>query len=374
MKKMIFLSLLAFTSIATQAQSPKKTRSIITEHIIGPVFTHDKNTTTIKWSNTESNGGHEDIGILKKVPTTDIQSAFSHTHQSIMENFQATGWKLTDEGENTVLHCYLLMPADIVTNLWLGGPESVILDTETGIIYQAKGTVPERCYNKVFGVKSKRGTVLDLQIIFPRLPDTAKKLAIYGVPNWYLRGKDHLDYVPREEAYVGAYDDVPQFHMARMVKESVDYDKDNLDSWAVYTDPHLIKPVKEETMAIWRTPDATYLAIATEQNWIREYYGRGGNTILLDKSGNKYKRKEVMGYPNDNIFWLEGYPGDHFAIVEVFEPLPLDVTTFSYIAPEGEPFSAWGADWKGKAITDLNVQQLRDNQHLFEYHPRVVVK
>ncbi len=374
MKRMIFLSLLAFTSIAIQAQPPQKTRVIKTEHVIGPTFTRDKKTTTIKWNSTENNSWHEDIGILEKVPTTDIQSVFPNSYKLIIENpdFQATGWRLTDEGDNTVLHCYLHMPADIVTNLWLGNAESVILDTETGIIYQAQSTVPEHCYNKVFGVKGKKDTALDLQIIFPRLPETAQKLAIYGVPNWNLRGSklEHRYYVSREEAY----DDIPQFHTARMVKESVDYNKDNLDSWAVYTDPHLIKPVKEGTMAIWRTPDATYLARATEQNWLREYYGRNSNTILLDQQGRPYKCKEVMGYPNDNIFWLEGYPGDHFAIVEVFEPLPLDVATFSYIEPEGEPFNAWGADWSGEVIPDLDVQLLRDNQHLFEYHPRVVVK
>ena len=55
------------------------------------------------------------------------------------------------------------------------------LDKETGIIYQAQSTVPERCYNKVFAVKGKEGTVLDLQIVFPRLPENAKNLAIYGV-------------------------------------------------------------------------------------------------------------------------------------------------------------------------------------------------
>lgn len=381
MKKMIFLSLLAFTSIATQAQAQKKVRKMFFEFAT-PIseIIHDKKTTTVEWTSTENNSWHENIGILKNVPVIDSRSAFPNkiafTNQIKGTVYTLIGCQLTDEGDNTVLHCYLYMPADIVTNLWLGGSESVILDMETGIIYQAQSTVPERCYNKVFSVKGKQDTTLDLQIIFPRLPDTARKLAIYGVPNWNLRGKklDHLDYVPREEAYMRTYDDVPQFHMARMVKKSVDYDRNNLDSWAVYTDPHLIKPVKEETMAIWRTPEATYLAFATEQNWLREYYGRGDKTILLDQQGHQYKCKEVMGYPKGNIFWLDGYPGDYFAIVEVFEPLPLDVTTFSYFSPEGEPFSAWGADWKGKAITDLDVQQLRDNQHLFEYHPRVVVK
>lgn len=384
MKKMVFLSLLAFTSIATQAQPQEETRNrIMRAESVAPIseIIRESKTkkTTVEWHSTENNSWHEDIGILNKVPVTDLQDAFPSTYFATPPEgmgWTSIGWQLADEGDNTVLHCYLRMPADIVTNLWLGGSESVILDKETGIIYQAQRTVPERCYNKVFGVKGKKDTALDLQIIFPRLPDTARKLAIYGVPAWRMQGMDieFSDQTSIEQCSEDKYDVVPQFHMPRIVKESVDYNRDNLDSWAVYTDAHFIKPVAENTMAIWRTPDATYLAIATEQNWLREYYGRGDKTILLDQQGHQYKCKEVMGYPKGNIFWLDGYPGDYFAIVEVFEPLPLDVTTFSYIAPEGEPFSAWGADWSGEAITDLDVQQLRDNQHLFEYHPRVVVK
>lgn len=81
-----------------------------------------------------------------------------------------------------------------------------------------------------------------------------------------------------------------------------------------------------------------------------------------------------MGYPNNNIFWLEGYPGDYFAIVLIFEPIPKAIKTFTYILPEGEPFDVWGADWSGEVINNLDVNQLRKNQKLFKYHPRVVVK
>ena len=127
-------------------------------------------------------------------------------------------------------------------------------------------------------------------------------------------------------------------------------------------------------MALWRTPETTFLAIATEQNWLREYYGRGGNTVLLDERGHQYKCKGVMGYPNNDMFWVEGYSGDYFAIVLMFEPLPLNVGTLTYISPEGEPFEMWGADWEGEVIPNLEVSQLRKNQKLFDYRPRVVVK
>lgn len=385
MKKMIMLSLLALTGIATQAQTQKKVE--ITKGpsymLSVPDITLDKKTkkTIVQWKSTENNSWHEDIGVLDNVPVIDsesIESAYLNMSPTASEpkGYTSMTWLLADEGDNTVLHCYFRMPADIVKNFWLGNAESCILDKETGVIYQARSTVPERCYNKVFSVNGKEGTVLDLQILFPRLPETVHDMVIYGVPNWYMRGSEvkRVQRLYGAVSYKESYDTIPQFHMARMVKESVNYNKDSIDSWAVYKDAHLIKPVKKQTMALWRTREATYLAIATEQNWIREYYGRGGNTILLGKNGRQYKCKGVMGYPDNDLFWLEGYPGDYFAIVLVFEPLPSNVDTFNYVVPEGEPFNAWGANWKGEIISNLNVQQLRENQHLFKYHPRVVVK
>ena len=108
-------------------------------------------------------------------------------------------------------------------------------------------------------------------------------------------------------------------------------------------------------------------------NWMREYFSRGGNNILMDQSGHQYKCKGLLDYPNDKLFWMEGVTGDHFAIVIVFEPLPLDLETVTLIVPEGEPFAMWGADWEGK-VQSLNIKELRENQKLFDYHPREVVE
>lgn len=381
MKKTLILCLLAVTCIAAQArkQEDKTVRvkgfrvmTVLPESLID----EKSGLKTIKWPSTENNSWHENIGVIDNVPVVedeDMKSIYNKNYGE--EGYVPMTWNLIDEGENTVLHCYFIMKSDVVTNLWLGNAETTILDKETGIIYQAQATVPECCYNKVFGVKGKKGTALDLQIIFPKIPESTSELVIYGVPNWYMRGIEVQSAASiSTEDEMPAYDSVPNIHLAHLVKESVDYNANNQSSWAVYKDAHTIKPVKEKTMALWRTPDATYLAISTEQNWIREYYGRGGNTILLDNQGRQYKCKGVMGYPNDNIFWLEGYPGDYFAIVLIFEPLPLNVKTFTYIDPEGEPFDAWGADWSSEVINDLDVSQLRRNQKLFEYRPRVVVK
>lgn len=382
MNKMMMLCLVAFTGVAAQAQVPKERLVRAKSPVVwypAPEAVVDKKIRkrTVEWPSTENNSWHEDIGFVDSVLVIeDFESVFPEVraHQEDGSYVPIT-WDLTDEGDETVLNCYFRMTADVVKNLWLGNQESCILDEETGIIYQARRTVPGRCYNKVFSVKGKEGTTLQLKIVFPRLPKTAKNLAIYGVPNWLMRGWHvKANGFSMNGSGRRVYDDVPQFHMAHLVKDSVNYNKNNHESWAVYDAPHLIKPMKEETMALWRTPDATYLAIATEQNWIREYHGRGGNTVLLDQQGHQYKCKGVLGYPNDKIFWLEGYPGDFFAMVLVFEPLPERVTTFTYVVPEGEPFTMWGANWSGDVIPDLDVQQLRENQHLFEYRERKVVK
>jgi hypothetical protein len=70
---------------------------------------------------------------------------------------------------------------------------------------------------------------------------------------------------------------------------------------------------------------------------------------------------------------MEGNAGDYVAYVLVFDPLPLELTKVTYIVPEGEPFNAWGANWSG-CVLSLDVQELRDNQKLFNYHPRIIVK
>lgn len=380
MKKALILCLLALTCTATQAQ---KRKEIKVRAISSPIYsslpksTVDEQTglKTIEWPSTENNSWHENIGIVNKVPVEkDIESIYG-TPSTGADSYVPMNWRLTDEGKNTILHCYFVMKSDIVTNLWLANAETTILDKETGIIYQAKSTRPEACYDKVFSVKGTPGTVLDMQIVFPLLPESAKKLVVYGVPNWYMRGRDIRDVgAVIQEEQLPVYDSIPKIHLAHMVKDSVNYDANNHESWAVFNDAHTIKPVEEGTMALWRTPDATYLAIATEHNWIREYYGPGGKTVLMDSHGHQYKCKGTVGYQNGPIFWLEGYPGDYFALVLVFEPLPRNVKSFTYIEPEGEPFDMWGASWEGKVIPNLMVDELRKNQKLFEYQPRVVVK
>jgi hypothetical protein len=375
---------MAIACLTTQAQTKNvkvlaKCRNVFFTSY--PEVTVDDKTRkkTMVWHDTENNSWHENMGFVKNVPTTtiDIETYFPQ-FSGVNEGrpLSPIVWQLTEENDETVLHCYFRMPADIVENFWLCSDECVILDKETGTIYQSRRCVPD-CYGKVFSIKEKEGTVLDFQIFFPKLPEDIREICIYGVPNWCMQGQNvYLDnrlFMRDLEASIRYFDEMMPIHKAHLVSEAVNYDKDNHKSWAVYNDAHLIKPVKKGTYAIWRTEEATYLAEACEMNWMREYFGRGGDNILIDQSGHQYKCKEVLGYPNDKLFWVEGYSGDYFAIVMVFEPIPLYLENITYIEPEGEPFAMWGANWEGKVLS-FNIKELLDNQKLFKYHPRKVVK
>ena len=287
-------------------------------------------------------------------------------------------WRLTEEDNETVLHCYFLMPADEVTDLWLTSEETSIVDQETGAQYRIRRTEPDT-YRKHFTIKAKKGDVVDLKIFFAPLAETTKEVRIYGLPNWGMMGAP----VTIRHEYSGTldyqtYDTIPLLRKPRVEKEHMSqdkpYDRQNWNTWKVLTDAHLIKPLKNETMALWRTPEATYLAIGYEQNWTTEYWSFGHDIKLLDDTGHQYKIREVQGLPLDELFFMKGNAGDYVAYVLVFDPLPLDISTITYIEPEGEPFSAWGANWSGSVIPNIGIQQLRENQKLFKYQPRIIVK
>ena len=386
MKRFITLSLMAIACLTMQAQTKNDMVTLAKSSgywVAKPSVAIDKKSkkSVCRWERTEKDDWFEPSGlVVENVPTVDNLSDelfADFVNASKDATYTPMPWKLTEENGETVLHCYLQMPADIVDNFWLTDEEGCILDNETGISYRARRTAPD-CYYKRFGIKGKQGTVLDFKIFFPKLPETTKDIAIYGVPNWQLRGrKVKLNRQPSGLVFHGVanyYDQVPEFHHPTLVTEAKNYDKDNFFTWSEYKDAHLIKPIPEGTMAMWLTPEATYVAISTEMNWRREYFGRGGNTFLTDKSGHQYKCKDVMDYPNDKLFWVQGYSADYFAIVLVFEPLPLSLETITYIVPEGEPFKANFASWSGEVKADLSIRELRDNQKLFKYFPRKMVE
>ena len=288
-------------------------------------------------------------------------------------------WRLTEENNETVMHCYFRMPADEVTNLWLTSEETCIVDQETGAQYRIRRTEPDT-YRKHFTLRAKKGDVVDLKIFFAPLAETTKEVRIYGLPNWEMMGAPvTISYqVSGKYTNVMTYDTVPQFHKPLLEKEHMSenkpYDLQNWNTWKVMNDAHLIKPLRDGTMALWRTPEATYVAVGYEQNWTTEYFNFDQRTTIIDQTGQQYKLRKVLGLPLDEMFFMKGNAGDYVAFLLEFDPLPLDVSTITYVEPDGEPFNAWGANWTGSVKPDISVQELRDNQRLFEYYPRVVVK
>ena len=388
MKRMITLSLLALTALVLQAQDVIELARSIGAFVPRPDVKTDKKSkkSTAEWPPT-NNAWIKDFCEAKNVVVErDYLNIFPEIANMPLDEqpYVPMSWRLTDEGGETVMHCYFRMPADEVTNLWLTSEETCLVDCETGVQYRIRRTEPDT-FRKHFRVKAKKGDVIDLKIFFPRLPESTKDIVIFGIPNWYLVGNKVSLRQQHNSAWTEPgydYDTAPKFHQPRILQEHLSedkpYDKQNWNTWKVLTDAHLIKPQKDGTMAIWLTPEATYLAIACEQNWTREYWGFSwGNDkadVLLDDAGRQYKLREVQGVPQNELFFLEGNAGDYIAYLKVFDPIPLDVKTFTYIEPEGEPFNAWGASWKGSVLHNLSIEQLRQNQRLFEYHSRQVVK
>ena len=396
MKRIFLISLLAMTGLTSEAQTSTISGNLqyhqngVTEYaksaglfVARPEVKTDKQTnkTTAAWYMTNMAWIKDycevkDVSIEKDF--LKIFPEIANFTQNDLNSVMPMSWRLTDENNETVLHCYFRMPADEVTDLWLASEETCIVDQETGAQYRIRRTEPET-YRKHFTIRAKKDDIVDLKIFFAPLAETTKEVRIYGVPNWGMMGAP----VTVRHQVFGTweplnYDTIPQLRKPRVEKEHMSedkpYDMQNWNTWKVMTDAHLIKPVKDGTMALWRTPEATYLAIGYEQNWTTEYWGFGHDIKLLDNAGHQYKIREVQGLPLDELFFMKGNAGDYVAYMMVFDPLPLDISTITYIEPEGEPFNAWGANWSGKVLHDLSIKQLRDNQKLFNYQPRIVVE
>ena len=396
MKRIFLLSLLAMTGITLQAQSTELKGTLTYQSPTTGVKEYAKsvgifvsrpevktdpktNKTTAAWHMTNMEWIKDYCEAKDVTIEKDYLKLFPEVANMSLDDqpMLPMSWRLTEENNETVLHCYFRMPADEVTNLWLTSEETCLVDQETGAQYRIRRTEPDT-FRKHFTVRAKKGDVLDLKIFFAPLAETTKEVRIYGLPNWGMMGVPiTIRYQVSATFTPLVYDIIPQLHKPYVHKEHLSedkpYDMQNWNTWKVMRDAHLIKPVKDGTMAMWRTPEATYLAIGFEQNWTTEYWSFGHDIKLVDETGHQYKIREIQGLPMDELFFMEGMAGDYVAYVLVFDPLPLELTKCTYIEPEGEPFSAWGANWSG-SVQALDIQQLRENQRLFDYHPRVIVK
>lgn len=273
--------------------------------------------------------------------------------------FSGIHYDLRNEGKHTVLHLYIYAPADTMKNFWLASHETAIVDLKTGKNYRAIGTVPD-CFGKFFTFKCERETVLDFQILFPKLPRSTTEIAIYGVPYLDMNGERLT--LNQKSKKKPLYDEKPQYHMPKLAKEVSDEYKNYGN---IYTDIHTIKPVEEGTMALWRTPEATYVAYAYEMNYTREQFNSTLDVRLFNELEYGVNAIDVLGFPTDHDFWIEGYSGDCVAIIYVFPPISLD---------NEELFLRTGKNAVPKIKRKIySVEELRDNQKLFKYKKREVV-
>ena len=345
------------------------------------VWDEELQDSVIEWHKT----ANKYRGDVKTVKTEDLNFAGRHI-QPYQETFEALEyiksrndliglfWELKEEDNQTVLHCYFTMPAHPVKRMWLGGEETYIVDEETGVHYKPRVTTPD-VMQQYFTVQAPKDSLIDFTITFPPLPESTQYISITGVPNWGLYDSGNSIKINRRGLENAEYDQKPNIRVPQLKQPEQNYNKDDADTWAYYHKVHTIKPLEnQKTFALWRTPEATYLAKPHNQTWTREYYGYDDTTFLLDGNGNQYKIKGIQGIPMNHLFWVEECAGDWFALVLEFEPIPLDVTQISYISLDGEPFNAWGANWKGTQIRNMDVETLRQNQKLFEYVERKIVE
>ena len=296
MKTLILSALMICISATLQAKKTNDVKVLLegpSYFMPCPQMDMDKNAknSTVKWRSTEDRHVEgRDGAWVKNVPVRTIKpfndKKFSLDYEK-NDGFAQFTFQLTEEDKYTVLHCYMVMPAASVTNFWLASDETAIVDRETGAHYRAIRCEPAEAWYKYFNFTAPKDSMIDFKIYFPRLLPSTRVVSIYGVPNWHLRGD--MEWVigkDKQDMAIG-YDQVPEIHHPTLVRPAHDYSKNNSGTWSVYTDVHLIKPLKEGTKALWLTPEATYVAVAHEQNWLREYMGVEKGGMLLDANGHQ---------------------------------------------------------------------------------------
>jgi len=335
---------------------------------------------------TKADAGDKSLNWVKKPNIVD-NSDKSITNDPTSDQYcSEKTWILTREKNRTVMHCYFVMPNYPCQGLWLGGDETFIVDAKTGIHYQARGTYEDALWGETFALNAPAGSIVEFPIYFPPLPESTTEIFIYGVPRWTSRGGTILRLRQHSTAASPATDKLyEQFALPRLVEQRGPYNKDDMDTYDVYEDIQLIKPTKEHKMAIWFTREATYLAVAYEMNWNREYFGFSSQTVLIDeRTRNMYKIRRIMGdIPLGNQFFISGKAGDWIAFLLEFEPLPYTDNNIintdmdfklSYSEPEGTPFHVWGASWASSFFEHISFKQLIENRALFLPFERNVVK
>ena len=122
-KRIITLSLTAIACLTMQAQTNNDVVTLAKSSgywVAKPSVAIDKKKKSVaRWNRTEKDDWFEPSGlVVENVPTVDLNDELfaDFVNASKDAPYTPMPWKLTEENGETVLHCYLPMPADIVDN------------------------------------------------------------------------------------------------------------------------------------------------------------------------------------------------------------------------------------------------------------------
>ena len=172
-------------------------------------------------------------------------------------------------------------------------------------------------------------------------------------------------------------DDCPAIYKARLIKPARDYQPRVWDSYAVYGDLPIVKETDKDgdyadihpcnDMALWRTKDATYLALVSALGWVRTFYIYSDKIFLRDcDTGEEYPIIEIVNFPFNQEFFIEGVPGDHIYILLKFPPLPKTTRRIDYYEPYANQEYAF-------EYNDLSIKALEANHHIIDPAERKIV-
>ena len=131
MKRFLMMSLLTLTAFALQAQTKEYAKSI-GMFVSRPEVKSDKDTkmTSAIWHKSNMAWIKDHCETKNVAIEKDYLKLFPEI-VNVLQNDQSyipMSWRLTEEKDETVLHCYLRMPADKVSNLFLTSEETCLVD------------------------------------------------------------------------------------------------------------------------------------------------------------------------------------------------------------------------------------------------------
>lgn len=257
--------------------------------------------------------------------------------------------------------------------VWVGSDETFILDMSTGTRYVALDALRGAKLNSYNIVTGHKGERVFFQIRFPQLreyPDgdiNTSYVKIYGVPAAGLNGgqeymvgdirciqtTDWNRFPELENSPLLSYEDSrPLLKQPRIVSTPKHYVSEDTATYTVFSDlpkvyPLTLSDMESCSVALWTTPQATYLTQIVEIKHFRTVIGLRKRSVELlipkvsrdsiELSGptdvyDLYKPVRPISaapYPLEENFIVEAIPGDFVVFTIEFPPLPIGTNRVS---------------------------------------------